>query len=440
MKYDFWRFAGVLFISFLVGFVSGYLAVCVISGLLLFIVWQYREFSKIHLWLKTRQESNCPSQLGIVDETCREIDFLKKRHRDRKTKLAGYLKRFQEATAALPDAVVVLGQFGEIEWANDKATEYMGIRWPQDAELRISNLVRDPKLIRYLTANEEELKKGLQLNSPVNMEINLEIRLSAYGDTQKLLFARDVTKINQINKVRKDFIANASHELRTPLTVLSGYLEGFADDDLCPKEWLSYIRQMRTQASRMQNLIKDLLQLSSLEVDAVNNDKESIPVPDILNSIVNEARSLSGFHEHKILLEVDETLYIKGNQQQLYSAFSNLVFNAVQYTPEKGTINIKWYEDNTGAHFSVVDNGAGIAPEHIARLTERFYRVDKGRSRNSGGTGLGLAIVKHVLSRHKALLHVESKVGKGSLFRCDFPSNLCIFQPQANQQVSRTSS
>ena len=440
MKYDYWRFAGVLFFSFLVGYVSGYLAICVIAGLLLFIVWQYRKFSKIHLWLKTRQESLCPSQLGIVDEICREIDFLKERHRSRKTKLSGYLKRFQEATTALPDAVVVLGQFGEIEWANDKATEYMGIRWPQDTNLRIANLVRDPKLIQYFNANDEELGKGLQLNSPVNMEIKLEVRLSAYGDTQKLLFARDVTDNTRINKMRKDFIANASHELRTPLTVISGYLEGFADDDLCPKKWSSYIRQMRTQTSRMQNLIKDLLQLSSLEVDAVNNDEESIPVPDILNSIVNEARSLSGFLNHNITLDVDPCLYVKGNQQQLYSAFSNLVFNAVQYTPEKGTVNIKWYEDNAGAHFSVADNGAGIAPEHIARLTERFYRVDKGRSRNQGGTGLGLAIVKHVLARHKARLHIESKVGKGSLFRCDFPPNLCIFQPQPKQRVSRTSS
>ena len=427
MKHDFWRFLSVLFLSSLVGIVLGQFFLCLIVGLLLFIWWQYKEFSKILAWLKKRKEFSSPSQSGLVDETCREIDFLRNRNKSRKKKLSGYLKRFQNATSALPDAVIVLGAQGEIEWANEKAFEYIGVQWPRDAGLRLSNLARSPRLIKYLDASSAELQKGLQIVSPVNSELVLEVRISAYGaETQKLLVARDITAISRINKMRKDFIANASHELRTPLTVISGYLEGFVDDTDCPQEWLAYIKQMRTQTIRMQRLIEDLMQLSSLEAGAGQTEKTTIPVPDMLQLIVNEAKSLSGFMNHKITLEADHELYLKANQQEIYSVFSNLVFNAVQYTPEYGRIDLSWYEDEKGAHFSVRDNGLGIAPEHIPRLTERFYRIDKGRSRDKGGTGLGLAIVKHALARHDAVLVIESELSMGSLFRADFPKPLVV--------------
>lgn len=424
MKYDLWRFISVLLLSALVGMVSGYFSFSLIVGLLFFIWWQYKEFSKILVWLQKRQETNSPSQSGIVDETCREIDYLRNRNKSRKQKLSGYLKRFQEATRALPDAVIVLGEHGEIEWANEKSREYIGIYWPKDSGLRLPNLVRYPKLISYLNSSEEELQKGLQVSSPVDNKLMLEIRISAYGDTQKLLVARDVTAISRINQMRRDFIANASHELRTPLTVISGYLEGFVDDEECPKQWINYIQQMRSQTMRMQNLIEDLMQLSGLEADSGQSAKETIPLPDILLAIVNEARSLSGFMNHKITLNADPNLYLKANQREIYSVFSNLVFNAVQYTPENGCIDVEWSKDEDGAHFSVRDNGLGIAAEHIPRLTERFYRIDKGRSREKGGTGLGLAIVKHALARYDGSLHIESEVGQGSLFRCDFPESL----------------
>ncbi len=426
MKNDLWRFIGVLSLSALIGFVTGYFLICIIVGLLIFIWWQYKEFSKILVWLQSRQEINGPSQAGLVDETCREIDYLRDRNKSRKQKLSGYLKRFQEATRALPDAVIVLGSQGEIEWANEKAREYIGVHWPKDSGLRLPNLVRFPKLIKYLNASEAELEKGLQITSPIDSKLMLEVRISAYGDTQKLLVARDITAISRINQMRKDFIANASHELRTPLTVISGYLEGFVDDESCPKEWINYIQQMRLQTTRMQNLIEDLMQLSGLEANSGQSEKETIPVPDVLLLIVNEARSLSGFMHHNITLKADQSLYLKANQREIYSVFSNLVFNAVQYTPEYGSIDVEWYEDNNGAHFSVKDNGLGIAAEHIPRLTERFYRIDKGRSREKGGTGLGLAIVKHALARYEGHLFIESELGKGSLFRCDLPKSLIV--------------
>jgi two-component system phosphate regulon sensor histidine kinase PhoR len=426
MKYDLWRFISVLFLSALIGAISDYFLLCIVVGLLLFIWWQYKEFAEILLWLQKRQKTNGPSQSGIVYETCREIDYLRDRNEQRKQRLSGFLKRFQEATRALPDAVIVLGEQGEIEWANEKAREYIGVHWPKDGGLRLQNLVRFPKLIKYLNASEAELEKALQISSPVDNKLTLEVRISPYGDTQKLLVARDVTAIISINQMRKDFIANASHELRTPLTVISGYLEGFVDDESCPPEWIGYLQQMRMQTTRMQNLIEDLMQLSGLEANSGQSEKETIPMPDMLLAIVNEAKSLSGFMNHKITLNADQNLYLKANQREIYSVFSNLVFNAVQYTPENGCIDIEWYEDNSGAHFSVRDNGLGIASEHIPRLTERFYRIDKGRSREKGGTGLGLAIVKHALARYDGNLVIESEVGKGSLFRCDLPKSLIV--------------
>lgn len=434
MKYDIWRFIGVLFLSSLVGIISDHYSLSLIAGLLLFIWWQYREFSKILFWLKKRKEASSPSQTGIVDETCREIDYLRDRNKSRKKKLSTYLKRFQEGTGALPDAVIILGSQGEIEWANAKAQEYIGVLWPKDAGLRLSNLVRYPKLVKYLNSSDSELEKGLQVTSPANLKLVLEIRVSPYGETQKLLVARDITEISRTNQMRKDFIANASHELRTPLTVISGYLEGFVDDPECPEGWVNYMQQMRSQSIRMQRLIQDLMQLSSLEAKSGKREHDVIPIPEILLAISNEAKSLSGFMNHDITLNADQDLYLKANQQEIYSVFSNLVFNAVQYTPERGRIEIDWHEDEAGAHFSVRDNGLGFAHEHIPRLTERFYRIDAGRSREKGGTGLGLAIVKHALARYDGKLFIESDLNKGSLFRCDFPKLHIIHSDAATKK------
>ena len=435
MKEDILRFATVFLFSLFVGLVTQHVALCLLTGVFLFLIWHYRVLRQLHFWLQRRSDSNPPELPGIIDEICREIDFLRERHKQRKDKLSGFLRRFQEATAALPDAVIILGDFGVIEWANEKAVEYLGIRWPQDGRQRIANLIRHPELSAFLNKSghykdKDNVGRGLQLVSPVNYDQVLEFRIAPYGENQKLLVARDITNIQRINQMRKDFIANASHELRTPLTVISGYLEGLDDEkEQMPEAVKSQIKQMRNQTDRMQRLIDDLLTLSVLETTPENMDSESVPVPEMLASIYREAEGLSGFMEHIFYLETDQTLWLRGNQRELYSAFSNLVFNAVQHTPSHGIIRLRWYADNEGAHFSVADNGPGIAPEHISRITERFYRVDKGRSRDKGGTGLGLAIVKHVLARHGAQLHIESQTGKGSTFRCVFPDRNIIFKP-----------
>ena len=339
------------------------------------------------------------------------------------------------------DAVIILGEHGQIEWANGKAFEYMGIRWPQDGGLRIVNLIRHPRLQHYLNSkNEGELAKGLQIASSVTPNLKLEYRISSYGETQKLLFVRDITAIHQINQMRKDFIANASHELRTPLTVISGYLEGFDDEKArCPKEWLPRIKQMRNQAVRMQRLIEDLLLLSTLENQSPNEHKDDVAISELLENIHQDALTLDGDKQHIIYLETDRTLWLKGNQRDLHSAFSNLIFNAIRYTPANSPIRIRWYKDQEDAHLEVLDSGPGISQEHIPRLTERFYRTDLGRSKEKSGTGLGLAIVKHVLAKHNGSLHINSKLNEGSSFRCDFPIANAIIKENQDHIVSAAS-
>jgi two-component system phosphate regulon sensor histidine kinase PhoR len=437
MWVDFWRFFGVVLFCLVLGLFTRQVAICLVAGMLLYLIWYYRILKQLYFWLLKRGSSEPPELPGIIDDICRQIDFLRKHHKQRKDRLTGFLRRFQDATSALPDAVIILGEYGAIEWANQKAMDYLGIRWPQDSRQRISNLIRHPDLATFLNSKELDPGRSLQLESPVISGQVLEYRIVPYGEGQNLLMARDVTGIQRANQMRKDFIANASHELRTPLTVISGYLENFADDQTqFPEILRSQIMQMRRQTERMQRLIDDLLTLSVLEAGTEHAKDEVILVPEMLASIYQEAQGVSGIMEHIFYLECDHKLWLRGDQREIYSAFSNVVLNAVQHTPEHGIVRLRWYADNDGAHFSVSDTGEGIAPEHIPRITERFYRVDRGRSRSKGGTGLGLAIVKHVLVRHKARLHIESTVGKGSLFRCDFPPDLCIINLKSSHQAN----
>ncbi|MGH8555442.1 MAG: ATP-binding protein, partial [Gammaproteobacteria bacterium] len=234
---------------------------------------------------------------------------------------------------------------------------------------------------------------------------------------------------------RRDFVANVSHELRTPVTVIRGYLEILVGDpDRCPEAWRPILAQLETQTLRMQSIIEDLLLLSRLGQSDKITDARPVQVPELIGTIYQEAQALAGKPRHMFSLEIDPALSILGAKNELHSAFSNLIVNAIRYTPEGGVIRIRWYEDASGAHFEVSDSGIGIPPQHLPRLTERFYRVDQGRSRESGGTGLGLAIVNHVLKRHQARLHIDSTVGKGSTFRCDFPGGL-ITPPPAETAI-----
>ena len=433
MKQDLWRLLAVMLVSLTIGFLSGQVLLCLLAGLAGFVVWQYRQYAELLRWLRNPSDHSPPEASGIVDEIARKFDNLRVHHKKRKNKLSGFLKRFQKATAALPDAIVILGENDKIEWANKKARKYFGIRWPQDGDQRISNLIRYPELLAFLESKKDtDADQRLEILSPINAQLRLEIRIAGYGANQRLLVARNITRLHRINQMRSDFIANASHELRTPLTVISGYLEA-CDIDSSEGDFIGapQIRQMRNQADRMRRLIEELLILASLESEEEPENREVLHIAEMVEGIVSDARLLSAENGHQFSVVTDPETGLMGNHKEIYSAFSNLVFNAVQHSPDKTEIYIQWFRDEKNAYFEVTDDGEGIAAEHLPRLTERFYRADPGRTREKGGTGLGLAIVKHTLARHRAHLEIESEPGKGSTFRCVFPQLLVEIPSQS---------
>jgi two-component system phosphate regulon sensor histidine kinase PhoR len=396
---------------------------------LIYLWWHIHNLSKLGRWLEKRLSGEPPKSSGIWEEIFIQLYRFRQRNRRRHKRLVSRLSRFQEASQALPNAIIVLNNEGAIEWCNSAATRLLGIHTTRDLGQRVQNLVRSPALVDYM--QRAEFDEPMTLASPVDDGRTLSVRVVPYGSEQSLLIARDITHMQRLEEMRRDFVANVSHEMRTPLTVISGYLELFAEaDNRDSDDFDDVIVRMSEQASRLQSIIGDLLLLSRLESEKYTTNHEVVNVPQMLKVLLEEARSLSAYKNHAISLECDDSLCITGNEQELRSAFSNLAFNAVNYTPAKGEITLSWYRDEDGAHFAVRDTGIGIPTQHIERLTERFYRVDVGRSRHSGGTGLGLAIVKHVLQRHRAHLHIESQAGQGSVFRCDFSPEQIVTEPE----------
>ena len=428
MRPDLLRLLGALAAAGLVGLALGQVFLCLAAALLSLLLWHYRAARRIHRFLRAGADKELPDIPGVLNEMIREIDSLRAHHRQREDKLSGFLSRFQEATEALPDGVIVADAAGHIEWANRRADAYLGIQCPRDRGQRFSNLVRHPGLpadLREMAAAADagDARDSVIVASPLRPELLLELRAGRYGESSLLLVARDVTEIQHLNRMRKDFIANASHELRTPLTVIAGYLEAFEDDARdCPPRWRPRIKEMRVQAKRLQNLIADLLTLSRLESGPAAA-REEVHVAELLEAIRKEATALSGAAGHRLSLQADPALRLTGDRGDLYSAFSNIVFNAVQYTAAGGEARIQWARRGRRACFAVRDSGEGIAAEHLGRVTERFYRVKQARGGGAGGTGLGLAIVKHVMARHDAELRIDSEPGRGTTVTCLFPAS-----------------
>lgn len=394
-----------------------------------YIIWQHRKLHELLAWLKFPKQEPAPEDPGVYEAICSEVDRVRERHKKRKKKLSRYLKQFRQASVALPDAIVVVDEDNLIRWANASALKQLSVRWPQDYRRRLNNLVRHPKVLELLDRKDCS-GEPIEIPAPADGSVMLSLSLVPYGETLRLLLARDITRLHRMNEMRSDFVANVSHELRTPLTVFSGYLETLqTDTQNCPEHWQPVLSEMHAHAARMQSVISELLMLSRLEHEEKTGDTALVLVPEVIGRIQEEAQVLSGERRHIFYLEVDPDLWLHGVSQELFSAFSNIVFNAVQYTPERGVIRIRWYASDGGARFEVQDTGIGISPEHLDRITERFYRVDRSRSRDSGGTGLGLAIVKHVLNRHEASLAVTSEVGAGSMFRCEFPASAVRHRP-----------
>lgn len=409
--------------SFAFGLLIGYPSWTLALSLFVWAIYQVRQFNRLMQWFQFDSDEEPPEGRGHWGELFDELSRLQRGQQNRVTHLKSIISRFQDSTSALADAIIIVDRHHNLEWWNRSANDLLGLNQESDRGMPVMNLLRDPRFVRYYKRGQ--FNDSITLPSPAHNDIQVQFHITRFGDEDKLLVARDVTRLMRLEQTRQDFVANASHELRTPLTVIRGYLETFLDQAL-PKPLLRGLNSMQNQARRMENLVSDLLLLSRLEASNQASDEHPVQIHSVIKHIVEDAQQLAVTLEkaHKIELEMDQNFDLYGQEIELHSAFSNLVFNAVRYTPSNGNILVRWWVDEQGGHFSVTDNGPGIEAMHLPRLTERFYRVDESRSSASGGTGLGLAIVKHVLARHSGQLTIKSKLSKGSTFACHFPTEM----------------
>ncbi|HEX5092029.1 MAG TPA: phosphate regulon sensor histidine kinase PhoR [Burkholderiales bacterium] len=375
-------------------------------------------------WLRRPGRDALPAGRGIWEEAFAALHRHLKERDEERDRLRAAFARFREAGRALPDGVVILDREYRIEWANPTAARHFAIDVRRDLGQPVANFVRQPDFVAWLAAGD--FREPLTLRGARGDTVLL-VRLIEFGDDQKLLNSRDITAQERLETMRRDFVANVSHELKTPITVLAGFVETLSDPkiELGAAQRKRYLGLMAEQSRRMQQLIEDLLTLSALESSPAPADEQPIEARPLLEQLVDEARALSA-GRHTIEARVESGMRLVGSRRELHSAFSNLVSNAVRYTPAGGRVTLAWREEGGRGVFSVEDTGIGVEPRHIPRLTERFYRVDHGRSRETGGTGLGLAIVKHVLTRHQASLEVESRLGEGSTFHAVFPAERLV--------------
>ena len=381
--------------------------------------------SRLIRWLKAPEASTVPTGSGAWAEVFYRASRQLRLWTGRLSYEESKLHRFIEALQVSPNGVILLDENNQIDWCNATAAQHFGLDAQRDLRQHAVHLIRNPEFVAYLQA--------AHFHEPLHMhragsraQFTLSVQVFPYGDQQKLLLSQDITQLERTEAMRRDFVANVSHEIKTPLTVLGGFVETLRDLPLDEEQRLRVLGMMQTQSDRMRHLVDDLLVLARLEGDPYPPTEVAIDMTSMMTQYLSEAQALSN-GRHQIKVEVRTDLWVRGSPQELHSALSNLVSNAVRYTPDGGSISLEWdavFVDGQPRHaeFSVSDTGIGIASEHIPRLTERFYRVDRGRSRESGGTGLGLAIVKHVLLRHQAELLVHSTPGKGSRFVVRFPA------------------
>ncbi len=386
--------------------------------LLVFYAIQLWNLRALDRWLARPELDTLPDGVGLWENVFAALFRLQRSQGHTQEQLEESLLRFQEMAGAMPDGIVVLNAQGQIEWCNPRAAQDLHLDSAHDRGRHLTHLVRVPQFVAYLSARQ--FSEPLVMKSPGNRETTLSILLVPFSRDRTLLLSRDISQLERVDTVRRDFIANVSHELRTPLTVLAGFLETLYDMELSREEEKGYLQLMQDQTRRMQRLVDDLLTLSRLEGPASTLQEEKVDMGRMMDALLTEANSLSGGrHTVEVSARAEEDLL--GNENELRSAFGNLISNAVRYTPEGGTLTLGWEVRNGEGVFSVRDTGEGIEPQHLPRLTERFYRVDRSRSRETGGTGLGLSIVKHVLSRHQGRLEVTSTPGQGSTFSAHLP-------------------
>ncbi len=387
--------------------------------LLIVMAHRARQLFKLEQWLNDARIETIPEAGGIWEEAFSQLYKMVKRHNQTKQELADELQHMEQATAALPEGVAILNEVNRLEWFNPVAQQHFDLDAEHDIMQDITYLVRQPEFVEYI--QESNFNNPLMMRPARHDDMVLSIKLIPYGVNKRLLISRDITQFERVEAMRRDFVANVSHELRTPLTVVSGFVENLQDmSDLGQDSARRALHLMAEQTRRMDNLVADLLTLSRLENVQSPLHEETVDMKELLNEVYRDGELLSGA-KHPLRMEIASAANLLGNRDELRSAFSNLLSNAIRYTPEGGAILLRWFERGGQPVFLVQDSGIGIAAQHIPRLTERFYRVDRSRSRETGGTGLGLAIVKHIAMRHQAKLEVSSEEGKGSTFALVFP-------------------
>ncbi|SDI89292.1 phosphate regulon sensor histidine kinase PhoR [Billgrantia gudaonensis] len=418
---ELWRLTWLGGVGALLGWPLSSPALGLAIGLAVCLAYHLRQLRALHRWLTRNPQAEPPAANGLWGELFDRLYRYQKGQRHTQQRLRTTLRRIQESSEAMRDSVVMLDSHGDLEWWNSAAERMLGLQPAHDRGQHITNLIRDPRFVAYF--NARDYREPLTLPSPIDERQVLQFQLTLYGDDERLLMARDITRLHRLEEMRRDFVANVSHELRTPLTVLAGYLETFGDlADTLPARLAKGVSQMQSQTTRMQNLVDDLLLLSRLEIDRGGHDHGPLDVAAVLESVRRDVQALAG-ERQTVEVVIDESRRLIGSESEVRSAISNLAFNAVRYAGDGCHIVLRWMPCGDGACVAVEDDGEGIDPVHIPRLTERFYRVDKGRSTATGGTGLGLAIVKHVLLRHDAHLEIDSHPGQGARFRCHFPSS-----------------
>jgi two-component system phosphate regulon sensor histidine kinase PhoR len=432
LKIEINHLLGSLLIFIPIGYLLQQIPAAIAVALLAYIVKHGYYLVRLASLISRGKSIDPPYPADIWGLIYKEISRYRSRSRKRKRTLSRFASRFRKVTSSIPDALVLLNKSANIEWANPAANQLLSISWPRDENTPLSTHIRHENLSDYL--KNPDYSRPIELPSPNNKAVILSLRITPFGGkkAQRLLVARDITEVYKLNQTRRDFVSNVSHELRTPLTVIAGYLENLSDNDMLAFQQRPFTLMLQ-QADRMNSIINDLLTLSRLELGHAPSAEKPVAVPQLLREIIDQAKPLAEQKgEYAITLEANDNLWLLGEQGELMSAFSNLVFNAIIHTPPGTEITVTWLRLENEACLTVTDTGPGIEERHIPRLTERFYRVDKARSRQSGGTGLGLAIVKHIIGRHDGELKISSQLGVGSSFTCAFPEELALNRPSAD--------
>lgn len=414
--------------ALLIGLIVGRPAAALAVVLAICLIIQIVNLLRVEYWLRHRRVEAAPNLGGAWGELVTIAGRIYRRKQHHKSHVTDLLREFRRLTHAMPEGAVLLGADHEILWFNPRVSAWLGLQRKRDLGFRIENLVRHPDFVDYLRSglpDEGVIIQGAGGDRSRWFSFHL---VRTDDKLRQLLLVRDVTHEYQLASMHKDFVANASHELRSPLTVISGYLDTLADDDALEPSWRPPVLEMRRQAARMQTIIDDLLELSKLESKEDRLEDKPIDIAAMLRLMHSQVMAQES-HPRELSLRLESDAWLSGIENDIHSMAANLLSNAVKYTSPQGTVELRWWTDQHGGHLSVRDTGVGIAAEHLPRLTERFYRVDSGRSRELGGSGLGLAIVKHALQRHGGTLEVQSEEGRGSIFICHFPAQRLLPAP-----------